>query len=149
MARCTEKDCQDRGEPIFGIATLFYSLLLTLIGAPTLKAIGMGGNFLQLFLGLNLLAAALHVDSRKCRWFLPAIVVTAIMLKIGSLLSGHEGLSTASFVLWTGIALYAVFSALQVALHSTIITSKHLYAHCQGIRLGDGAAPQCLCLSYW
>ena len=35
-------------------AVLFYSLLLTLVGAPILKVIGMPGYFLQLFLGLNL-----------------------------------------------------------------------------------------------
>ena len=40
-------------------AVLFYSLLLTLVGAPILKAIGMPGTGMQVFLGLNLLAAAL------------------------------------------------------------------------------------------
>ena len=93
-----------------------------------LKAIGMTSNVLQLFLGLNLLAAALQVESRKSRWVLPAILLAAIMLRIGSLLGGHEGLSVASLVFWTGIALYAVFSALRFALRSTAITPEHLYA---------------------
>lgn len=109
-------------------AFLFYSLLLTLIGAPILKAIGISGNLLQLFLGLNLLAAVLQVESRKGRWFLPAILLATIMLRIGYQLVGHEGLSTASLGLVTGIALYAVFIALRFALRSTVITHEHLYA---------------------
>jgi len=109
-------------------AVLFYSLLLTLVGAPTVKAIGLHGNLLQLFLGLNLLAATLHVERRKERWLLPAIVLIAILLRIASLISGHVGLSTGSLVLWTGIALYAVFTALSFALRSTVITHEHLYA---------------------
>lgn len=109
-------------------AVLFYSLLLTLVGGPILKAIGMSGNFFQLFLGLNLLAAAPQVESRKGRWILPAILVAAIMLRIGSLQADLVGLSTTSLVLWTGIALYAVFGALRFALRSATITPEHLYA---------------------
>ena len=59
-------------------AVLFYSLLLTLVGAPILKSIGMPGTGMQVFLGLNLLAAALPADSRKGRWVLPAILLAAI-----------------------------------------------------------------------
>lgn len=109
-------------------AVLFYSLILTLVGIPMLKAIGMSGDLLQLFLGLNLVAAALQADSRKGRWFLPAILLAAFTLRIGAQLGNHEGLSIASLVLWTGIALYAVFCALRFALRSTTITAEHLYA---------------------
>jgi hypothetical protein len=109
-------------------AVLFYSLLLTLIGAPILKAIGMSGNFLQLFVVLNLLAAALPVESRKGRWVLPVILLAAIMLRIGSLQGGYVGLSTASLILVAGIAMYAVFSALRFTLRSLVITPEHLYA---------------------
>jgi len=37
------------------------------VGQPILKAIGMPGTFMQLFLALNLLAAAFPVKSRKGR----------------------------------------------------------------------------------
>jgi hypothetical protein len=109
-------------------AVLFYSLILTLIVAPILKAIGIHGNFMQLFLGLNLLAASIPLESRKGRWVLPAIVLVAIVLRIGSLQAGDAWLSTLSLWLWTAIGLYAVFSALRFALRSSIITSAHLYA---------------------
>ncbi|MCG3777013.1 MAG: hypothetical protein JW395_3887 [Nitrospira sp.] len=109
-------------------AVLFYSLVLTLIGTPALKAVGASGDLLQLFLGLNLVAAAVQADSRKGRWFLPAILLVAFMLRFLSHLGGYEALSIISLVPWTGIALYAVFCALRFALRSTTITAEHLYA---------------------
>jgi hypothetical protein len=108
-------------------AVLFYSLVLTLVVAPILKAIGMPGTGMQVFLGLNLLASAIQLESRKGRWLLPAIMLVAILIRILSWQVGHVGLSTAGLVLWTGIALYAVFSALRFALRSTTITPEHLY----------------------
>lgn len=109
-------------------AVLFYSLILTLVVAPILKAIGTPGNLMQLFLGLNLLASSIPLESRKGRWVLPAIVLVAIVLRIVSLQAGHAGLSTLSLWLWTAIGLYAVFIALRFALRSSIVTSEHLYA---------------------
>jgi voltage-gated potassium channel len=109
-------------------AVLFYSLLLTLVGDPIVKAIGLTGNLLQVFVGLNLLAAAVPLDSRKGRWVLPAILIAAVLARVGSVQIGHAGLSTASLVLWTAIALYAVFGALRFVLRSSTITPEHLYA---------------------
>jgi len=109
-------------------AVLFYSLLLTLVAAPILKAIGLPPNVMQLFLGLNLLAVSIPLESRKGRWVLTAFVLLAIVLRIGSLQAGHAGLSTLSLWLFTAIGLYAVFIALRFALRSSVITSAHLYA---------------------
>jgi ion channel len=109
-------------------AFLFYSLLLTLVGEPIAKAIGLTGNLLQVFVGLNLLAAAVPLESRKGRWVLPAILIVAVLSRVGSVQIGHAGLSTASLVLWTLIALYAVFGALRFVLRSATITPEHLYA---------------------
>src|SRR5574341_1057668 len=90
---------------------LFYSLLLTLVGTPILRALGWSGIGLQAFVGMNLVAAALPLEGRKVRWVLPTILVGAIALGIVSRQVGHVALSTASLILWTGIALYAVLSA--------------------------------------
>jgi hypothetical protein len=110
-------------------AVLFYSLLLTLVGDPIAKAIGLTGNLLQVFVGLNLLAAALPVERGKGRWWiLPAILLAAVLIRVGSVQIGHAGLSTASLVLYTAIALYAVFGALRFVLRSSTITPEHLYA---------------------
>ena len=107
-------------------AALFYSLILTIVVAPILIAIGLHAHLIQLFLGLNLLASSLPLESQKGRWVLPAIVLVAIGLRIASLQAGHVGLSTLSLWLWTAIGLYAVFIALRFALRSSIITSEHL-----------------------
>lgn len=107
---------------------LFYSLLLTLVGEPILKAFGSSGDLLEMFVGLNLMAAALPFDDRKQHWALPAVLVVAVALRIGSLQVGHAGLSRASLVLWAGIALYAVFVMLRLVLRSPAVTLEHLYA---------------------
>jgi hypothetical protein len=109
-------------------AVLFYSLIMTIVVAPILKTIGMHGNVMQVFLGLNLLASSVPLNSKKGRWVLPAIILVAIVLRIVSLQAGHAGFSTLSLLLWTAIGLYAVFMALRFALRSSIITPEHLYA---------------------
>jgi Ion channel len=109
-------------------AVLFYSLLLTLVGVPITKVIGLTGNLLQVFVALNLLAAAVPLESRKGRWVLPVILLAAVLSRVGSVQIGQAGLSTASLVLWTLIALYAVFGALRFVLRASAITPEHLYA---------------------
>ena len=109
-------------------AVLFYSLLLTLVGHPIAIAIGMTGNFLQLFMGLNLLAAALPGKRGKGRWVLLALLLAALLIRGVALWVGHGGLLSASVVLLAGIALFGVFTALTFALRASTITPEHLYA---------------------
>ncbi len=109
-------------------AVLFYSLLLTLVGSPIAKALGLTGSLMQVFLILNLLAAAFPAGSRKGRWILPAILLVAIIVRIVSVQVGHVAFSAVSLVLLTLIGLYAVFGALRFAFRSTVITPEHLYA---------------------
>lgn len=107
---------------------LFYSLLLTLIGAPIIKALGGTGLGLQFIVGLNLLAATPSIESKIGRRVPRFIVGTAVLLGIGSLWIGHSVLSTWALLLWILIALYAVFGALRFVLRSSTITFEHLYA---------------------
>ena len=99
-----------------------------MVEQPILKAIGMTGNLLQLFVGLNLLAAAVPVESRKGRWVLSAILLAAVLARSVSLWVSSVGLQHASIVLFAGIALFGVFSALRFALRASAITPEHLYA---------------------
>ena len=99
-----------------------------MVGDPIIKALDGTGDVLLLFVGLNLLAAALQLDSKKGRLALLAIVVTAVLLKIGAMQVGHAPLLAASHVLWTFIALFAVFGLLRFVLRSSAITAEHLYA---------------------
>ncbi|MEO8338767.1 MAG: hypothetical protein ABI604_03495, partial [Nitrospirota bacterium] len=59
----------------------------------------MTGDFLQLFLAVNSVAAAVPMESRKGRWVLPAIVLAAVLIKMWSLQVDHVGLSTAGLLL--------------------------------------------------
>jgi len=109
---------------------LFYSLLLTLIATPVVKTFGLSSELLllQALVGVNLLAAILPLETKKNRWVLPVILVVAIILRAESLRVGHVTLSTASLMLWTGIALYAAFGALRLVLRASAVTVEHLYA---------------------
>jgi voltage-gated potassium channel len=109
---------------------LFYSLLLTLIAIPIVKTFGDATELvsLQVLVGLNLLAAVLPLENRKGHWIVPVILLAAILLRVGSLKAGHVTLSSGSLVLWTAIALYAVFGALRSVLRAPAITTEHLYA---------------------
>ena len=107
---------------------LFYSLLLTLIGVPIIKALGLTGIGLEFFVGVNLLAATPSIEHKIGRRIPLVFVATAVLLGIASIWMGHAVLSTGSLVTWTAIALYAVFGALRYALRSSTITFEHLYA---------------------
>lgn len=107
---------------------LFYSLLITLIGAPILKVLGGSGLGLEFFAGANLLAATPSIEHKIGRRVPLMLVATAVFLGIASLWIGHAVLSTASLVAWTMIALYAVYGALRLVLRSSTITFEHLYA---------------------
>ena len=108
-------------------AVLFYSLLLTLVGHPIAIAIGMTGNFLQLFMGLNLLAAALPGNVEKGAGFCGASAGRSPHPGRGPV-GWPWGTQHASVVLLAGIALFGVFSALRFALRASAITPEHLYA---------------------
>jgi len=107
---------------------LFYSLLLTLVGTPITKALGLTGLGWQFFVGMNLLASTPSIDSKIGRRLPLVVVTTAVILGISFLWIGHVVLSTATLLMWTLIALYAVFGALRFVLRSSTITFEHLYA---------------------
>jgi len=107
---------------------LFYSLLLTLVGTPVVKAFGFPGIGFEVFLGLNLLAAIPSIDKKIARRVPLVIVALAILFRFISLWVGHATLSTLSLVALTLIALYAVFGLLLYVLRSSAISIEHLYA---------------------
>lgn len=107
---------------------LFYSLLLTLVGTPITKALGFTGLGLQIFVGVNLLAATPSIDSKIGRLLPLVFVTTAVLVGISSLWLGYQALWSAAVLVWTVIALYAVFGALRFVLRASTIAFEHLYA---------------------
>ena len=107
---------------------LFYSLLGTLVAVPLLGALGLGGQVLEGFLALNLVAAALGVAERRQRNVLLVVASAVLALRLGSDLHGAQWLATASLALWSVLALLAAAETLRVALRTRIADAEHVYA---------------------
>src|SRR5262245_4683498 len=109
-------------------AILFYSLLLTLAEVPLRRALGFPTSLLELFLGINLLAAVIPIGSRKTRWILLPLLVVALVGRGGTSWLDQAELVPMSLALWTVIALLAAASALRFALGARVVDREHLYA---------------------
>ena len=109
-------------------AILFYSLLVTLAAGPLLNAAGMNGQFLELFLAANLLAAVVPMAAGIGGRLLLGLLVIAYLVRCGAALLVHSPLSTTGLVLWTIVALLASVGALRFAARAKSVDSEHLYA---------------------
>jgi voltage-gated potassium channel len=137
---------------------LFYSLMLTLGGAPLLKTIGSESNLIETFLGVNLLAAVLsEAVDRGMWWFLPLGVVP-ILARLIVLATGAEAFLPFSLSLWSIVCLLAVGTTLRHALGAGPVNAERLYAALSayvliGVALGvvywilEQSAPGSLALS--
>jgi hypothetical protein len=107
---------------------LFYSLLLTLGAAPLLAALHLDDRLLQLFLALNLLAAALGVGDRRPSSFFLLLVGAALMVRLAAVPLHAEALATTSLALWTVVGLLAAAGTVRFAMQGTAVSGEHLYA---------------------
>jgi hypothetical protein len=107
---------------------LFYSLLLTMIAAPLSGVLGLEAILIELFLVANLLAAVIPIDSRSGRRLLLAILVVALIFRLGTGLSDQTTLAALSLMIWTVVALIAASLALRFALRAHSINREHVYA---------------------
>jgi hypothetical protein len=105
-------------------AILFYLLLLTFAVNPLLAVIRPAGQALDVFLGLNLIAATVGIRTRA-GWIL-AVVAIAVGLRLQA--SAHPGLGTLSYALWALIALIAAATAVRFALRAREVGSEQIYA---------------------
>lgn len=107
---------------------LFYSLLLTLAAAPLLAALHLDDRLLQLFLALNLLAAALGVGDRRPSSFFLLLVGAALMVRLAAVPLNAEALAKTGLALWTVIGLLAAVGAVRSAMLRAAVSAEHLYA---------------------
>ena len=103
---------------------LFYLLLLTFVMNPLLAVIRPQGQALDVFLGLNLLAAAIGIRTRR-GWVL-ALVAIAVVLRLQA--SGHPSLGALSYALWALIALMAAATAVRFTLRAREVGAEQIYA---------------------
>jgi hypothetical protein len=107
-------------------AILFYSLLLTLGAAPVVSALGGSNTFLQVFLGFNLLGAALSVG--RYQWALVVFALASIGVRLLAARLGSPFLDGGSLLLWTVLALLAAVASLRYAFGTKRVDTEHLYA---------------------
>ena len=109
-------------------AILFYSLLLTLAVGPLRSALGVRVNLLELFLGINLLAAVVPIGGRKTRRVLLPFLAVILVVRISTVWLDEAPLVPINLALWTVVPLLAAASALRFALGAQVVDREHLYA---------------------
>jgi voltage-gated potassium channel len=109
-------------------AVLFYTLLLTLVAAPLLTALGLSGALIELLLAISLLAAVLPVATSRDRTLLLGLVFVVWLAREAAAWLDHPVLSTAILGCWTIIGLFAAAAALRFAMRAFSVDSEHLYA---------------------
>jgi hypothetical protein len=109
-------------------ATLFFSLLLTLIGQPLLDALGVDLDLLGVFLALNLLAVTFG-NAVDGRWRALAVLAVLFIASRGiSVASEVPVVLSASEGFWTGAALLACAATLRFVLRRGVVDSERIYA---------------------
>jgi hypothetical protein len=109
-------------------AVLFYTLLGTLAAGPLLNTAGVRAGFLELFLALNLVAAATPIAHGVRGRAVLALVVAAFAWRYAAVSLGYGLLSAVSLGAWSLMGLAAAASALRFALRGRRVDSEHLYA---------------------
>ena len=109
-------------------AILFYSLLFTLAEVPLRRTLGFPTSVLELFLGINLLAAVVPIGARKTRRILLPCLVVALVGRGGTAWLDQVALVPMYLALWTVVGLLAAVSALRFALGARVVDREHLYA---------------------
>ncbi len=109
-------------------AILFYSLLLTLGAGPLLQLLGLEGRLVELFVGLNLLAAVAPFRSPASRYFLLILLVVTGGLRLLAGRIESPGWEAALIGVWVVVALLAVAGTLRFSLSGDLVESEHVYA---------------------
>lgn len=109
-------------------AILFGSLLATLGVLPLLRPLGFDGDWFEVFLAGNLLAAVLTVGKGWLRRMALTVLAMALVARVGAAWLGLAAMSGASRGIWSGLALLALASALKTALQGKAIDTEKICA---------------------
>lgn len=126
-------------------AILFYALLLTMVAAPVLSALGLSGTLFESFVAASLLAAIIPAGTGKRRPLLVVVMIVAWLARPLTDWLGHPGLSAMTLGIWTLIGLLAAVAALRSAMGAARVDAEHLYAALSAYLL----AGICFGLLYW
>ena len=109
-------------------AFLFYTLLLTMVAAPVLAALGLSGWLIELFLAANLLAAVMPVGAAGNRRVLLVVIIVVWLARAATAWLDHPALLAMALGVSALIGLFAAASALRFAVGATKVDAEHLYA---------------------
>jgi voltage-gated potassium channel len=108
---------------------LFYSLLLTLGAGPLIAALGGDPDVISWFLGVNLVAAVLGVETQQ-RWrpLLVSAVMFFVLARFVAVALDSPRLTVTSLLLWVAIAVLAATQGLRFAMRARRVDAEHVYA---------------------
>ncbi len=109
-------------------ACLFVTLILTLIAAPVLQALGRNPSLLKGFVALNLVAAVIGTVNEPGFHPLLALAGVALVTMAVSALSGAGLMLTADQTAWSLVVLLAMASILRSVLRRGPVDSERIWA---------------------
>lgn len=109
-------------------ATLFYTLLVTMVAAPIFSVLNFNGTLIESLLAACLLAATLPVGAVRNRPYLFMAIVVVWLARLVTSGLDHRVLSEMTLGIWTLIGLLAAVAALRFAIGATQVDAEHLYA---------------------
>ncbi|MHC1741598.1 MAG: ion channel [Syntrophobacteraceae bacterium] len=112
----------------YRFAALFFSLLLTLTAAPVLTAMGMSTRFMEVILGLNLLAAVLLTLYRWKSYVGLSLIVLISVTRLGYALLGSERLLMTSQGGGVAVCFISILIMFRHILSEGPVTTGRIFA---------------------
>ncbi|MFI5398259.1 MAG: potassium channel family protein [Candidatus Binatia bacterium] len=106
---------------------LFVTLILTLVAAPVLQALGRDPSLLRGFVELNLVAAVVGTVDEPGFHPLLALAGAALVTMVVSTMSGAAPLLTADQTAWSLVTLLAMASILRTVLRRGPVDSERIW----------------------
>ena len=108
-------------------ALLFFSLLITMVAAPILGAMGVSTKFMEIFLAFNLLAAVL-VTVFSSGIYAGVGFLALLAARGGGALLGYEPLQEMSQAIGVLLCLVSAVIMLRFILSEGFVTSERIFA---------------------
>ncbi len=109
-------------------ACLFVTLILTLMAAPVIDALGYNSSLLKAFVALNLIAAVIGTANDRAFHPLFALAGVALITMAVSATSGAGLMLSADETVWSLVTLLATASILRTVLRRGRVDSERLWA---------------------
>ncbi len=109
-------------------ACLFFSLIMTMAAAPVFGALGFGGKFIEILLGMNILAATLITLHSHRLYAGLGLFVLFLGLRILHTIQGSGALLLTGHGIGVVICLVSVSTIIRHILREKSVDSEHIFA---------------------